>query len=92
MKRRLDETRTMLLAPGAGAAEEWLARDPLRLAQIPWESQRELAAGLVASDDGSFVADSGKARLVVAQPRGSAFDSKSASQFVDDASEAMARN
>jgi len=91
MKRRLDETRTMLLAPGAGAAEDWLARDPLRLAQIPWESQRELASGLVASDDGSFVADGGKARLIVAQPRGSAFDSKSASQFVDDANDAMAK-
>jgi hypothetical protein len=91
MRRRLDETRELLLAPGAGAAEDWLARDPLRLAQIPWESRGELAAGLVASDDGSFSADGGKARLVVAQPRGSAFDSAAAAAFVDDADEAMAR-
>ena len=62
MKKRLEETRTMLLAPGAGAAEEWLARDPLRLAQIPWEARGELAAGLIPSDDGSFVADGGKAQ------------------------------
>ena len=91
MRRRLDETRAMLLAPGAGAAEAWLARDPLRLAQIPWEAHTELAAGLVATEDGSFVADGGKARLVVAQPRGSAFDGEAAASFVDDANDAMAK-
>ena len=75
MKKRLDETRTMLLAPGSGSAEEWLARDPLRLAQIPWEARGELAAGFMPSDDGSFVADGCKARLIVVQPKGSAFNS-----------------
>jgi predicted RND superfamily exporter protein len=91
MKKRLQETRTMLLAPGSGAAEEWLARDPLRLAQIPWEARGELAAGLLPSDDGSFVADGGKARLVVVQPKGSAFNSIAANAFVHDADEAMAQ-
>ena len=90
MQARLLGTREMLLAPGAGSAEEWLARDPLRLAMIPWEARGELAAGLSASDDGSFVTDEGRARLVVAQPRGSAFDSRSAGRFVDDAEAAMA--
>jgi len=89
MRARLDDTRAMLLAPGASEAEEWLAQDPLRLAQIPWESHDELAAGLVPSEDGSFVADRGRARLVVAQPRGSAFESSAASRFVDDANAAM---
>jgi predicted RND superfamily exporter protein len=41
------------------------------------------------SDDGSFVADGGKARLVVAQPRGNAFDSATARAFVLDADQAM---
>jgi predicted RND superfamily exporter protein len=90
MKQRLEETRTMLLAPGSGAAEEWLARDPLRLAQIPWEARGELAAGLLPSDDGSFVAAGGKARLIVVQPKGSAFNSVAANAFVRDAEEAMA--
>jgi predicted RND superfamily exporter protein len=90
MRKRLDETRTMLLAPGAGAAEEWLSRDPLRLAQVPWEARGELAAGLLPAEDGTFVTADGKARLVVAQPRGSAFDSKAASAFVNDADDAMA--
>jgi predicted RND superfamily exporter protein len=90
MRARLDDTRAMLLAPGASEASAWLARDPLRLASIPWESHEELAAGLVASDDGSFVANGGKARLVVAQPRGSAFESTAAARFVDDANDAMA--
>jgi uncharacterized protein len=90
MKKRLEETRTMLLAPGAGSAEEWLARDPLRLAQIPWESRGELAAGLIPSDDGSFVADGGKARLVVVQPQGSAFNSIAANAFVHDAEDVIA--
>src|SRR6185436_4363398 len=88
MRARLDGTREMLLAPGAGSAEEWLARDPLRLAAIPWETRGELAAGLTASDDGSFVTDQGRARLVVTQPRGNAFESASAGRFVADANDA----
>jgi predicted RND superfamily exporter protein len=90
MRARLDGTREMLLAPGAGSAEEWLSRDPLRLAAIPWETRGELAAGLTASDDGSFVTDQGRARLVVTQPRGNAFESTSAGRFVADANDAIA--
>src|SRR5215472_5445377 len=51
MRARLAETRALLLAPGAGEASEGLARDPLRLAQIPWENRAELAAGVSASED-----------------------------------------
>ena len=91
MRKRLEETRTMLLAPGSGAAEEWLARDPLRLAQIPWEARGELAAGLLPSEDGSFVAGGGKACLVVVQPKGSAFNSIAANAFVRDAEGVMAQ-
>jgi predicted RND superfamily exporter protein len=84
MRARLAGTKALLLAPGSSEAEEWLAKDPLRLATIPWESKRELAAGVVATSDGSFEADSGRAQLIVVQPRGSAFDSNAARAFMDD--------
>jgi hypothetical protein len=84
MRERLDGTRTLLLAPGSELAEEWLARDPLRLALIPWESKRELAAGIVAGSGGAFRADEGRARLVIIEPRGGAFDADAASRFVKD--------
>jgi predicted exporter len=85
MRARLSETRAMLLAPATGAREQdWLARDPLRLAQVPWESRTELAAGVPAWPGGYFVADGGRARLVVAEPRGSAFVSADAQGLVED--------
>jgi uncharacterized protein len=84
MRQRLEETRALLLAPAADdRAEAWIARDPLRLAQVPWESRAELAAGAASTGGGTFVADGGRARLVVAQPRGSAFVSDDARAVVD---------
>ena len=91
MRERLEETRTLLLAPGSKAAEDWLSKDPLRLALIPWESKRELAAGVVAGSDGVFRADEGRARLVILEPRGGAFDADAASRFVRDFEEARDR-
>ncbi len=90
MRERLEGTRALLLAPGASDAETWLARDPLRLGMIPWEAKRELAAGVVATADGSFEAAGGTAQLLVVQPKGSAFDSASAAAFVRDFDEASA--
>jgi predicted RND superfamily exporter protein len=85
MRARLAETRAMLLAPASDPdAEAWLARDPLRLAQVPWESRAELAAGVGASPGAAFVADQGRARLVMAEPRGSAFLSADAEALVED--------
>jgi predicted exporter len=85
MAQRLDETRALLLAPSADEqAEALLSRDPLRLAQVPWESKTELASGVAAAGGGGFVADDGRARLVVAQPRGSAFVSADARALVRD--------
>jgi predicted RND superfamily exporter protein len=89
MRARLAETRALLLAPaGAQSAEAWLERDPLRLGQIPWESRAELASGVPSG--GAFVADEGRARLVVAEPRGSAFDSGAAQALVEDVERAAA--
>jgi predicted exporter len=85
MRRRIEETRAMLLAPAVGAdVEAWLARDPLRLALVPWEGRVELAAGVGAAPGDAFVADEGRARLVLAQPRGNAFVSDDARAVVED--------
>jgi len=90
MRERLDGTRALLLAPGSSAVEPWLAKDPLRLAVLPWEGRAELAAGVTAGEGGAFVADGGRARLVVLSPRGSAFDSRASDAFVSDVEGAFA--
>ena len=84
MRARLAETRAMLLAPGGGAAEEWLAMDPLRLSGVPFEGRTELAAGVGGRGGDPFEADLGKARLVAVVPRGNAFESGAANAFVAD--------
>ena len=83
MKRRLEDTRSLLLAPaGSGDAADLIRKDPLRLSAIPWEGRTELAAGVIADSEGSFVANHGKARLVVLEPKGRVFDPKAAEAFV----------
>jgi uncharacterized protein len=83
MTRRLEDTRSLLLAPaGSGDAADLLRKDPLRLSAIPWEGRTELAAGVIADSEGSFVANHGKARLVVLEPKGRVFDPKAAQAFV----------
>ncbi len=84
MRERLDGTRALLLAPGAESAEGWLSKDPLRLALVPWEKKSELAAGVSAAQGGSFRADQGRARLVIIEPRGRAFDAEAAARLVAD--------
>jgi predicted RND superfamily exporter protein len=91
MRQRLEETRALLLAPAEDErTEAFLARDPLRLSQVPWESRTEIAAGVAAAGADGFVADGGRARLIVAEPRGSAFVSAAASAVVDDIGRAVA--
>ena len=85
MAERLAGTRELLLSPArAPDADDVLARDPLRLSLVPWEGKSELAAGLTVQASGEFVADSGRARLLVAQPKGRAFDFTAARAFMDD--------
>lgn len=91
MRARLRETRALLLAPGASEIEDWLARDPLRLAALPWEGNVEIAAGARANPGAAFVADGGKARLVVLSPRGRAFEGGEAARFVDETEAALDR-
>jgi predicted RND superfamily exporter protein len=86
MRARLSETRDLLLAPAADREmEAWLARDPLRLAQVPWETKPpELLPGVGEAPGKSFIADKGRARLIVAEARGSAFHSAEARALVED--------
>lgn len=84
MRQRLAGSKELLLGPAAADAEEMLARDPLRLALVPWEERAELAAGLTIGSDGAFVANEGRARLLALQARGHAFESAQAHAFVDD--------
>jgi predicted RND superfamily exporter protein len=91
MRERLEETRRLLLAPAEDDdAEALLALDPLRLSQVPWQSRAELAAGVAAVQGSGFVTDGGRARLIVAEPRGSAFESAAASALVEDVDRAVA--
>ena len=89
MRKRLRDTRALLLAPGAAEATETLARDPLRLTMIPWEGRVEIAAGARASGGGAFMAKEGRARLLVIEPRGRAFDSAAAARFTSEAEAAL---
>ncbi len=86
MRARLSETRDLLLAPAAdGELEAWLARDPLRLAQVPWETKPpELLPGVGEAPGNAFIAGEGHARLIVAEARGSAFHSAEARALVED--------
>jgi predicted RND superfamily exporter protein len=86
MRARLQQTRELLLAPAVDDdLEQWLARDPLRLAQVPWEGRPpELLSGVGDAPGGMFVADGGRARLVAIQPRGSSFESAPARALVED--------
>ena len=90
MHQRLCDTRALLLAPGAGEVADTLARDPLRLLMIPFERRMELAAGARANaGSGAFVSEDRRARLLVIEPRGRAFDSKAAALFTSEAEAAL---
>jgi predicted RND superfamily exporter protein len=91
MDERLAGSRELLLSPVRPPdLEDLLARDPLRLSLVPWEGKPELAAGLTVTTTGEFVADGGHARLLVALPKGRAFDGTAAHAFMADFDSARA--
>lgn len=90
MRKRLRDTRALLLAPGAGDVADVIARDPLRLTMIPFEGRVEIAAGARAKAGGAFVAEDGRARLLVVEPRGRVFEWKDNSKFADETEAALA--
>lgn len=89
MRARLAETRALLLAPGSGALAETIAADPLRLAQLTFEGA-DIGSGVRTRPDGAFATDDGRARLVLAQPKGQALRGEDARAFVDDAEAVLA--
>ncbi|HZO12244.1 MAG TPA: MMPL family transporter [Polyangiaceae bacterium] len=84
MRKRLRQSRAMLLAPGAGAAAEQIGRDPLRLWQLLYET-RGVASGFRTQPDGSFASDDGLSRLVLVFPEGQALRGDDARAFVAEA-------
>lgn len=84
MRARLQTSRDMLLAPGAGAAAERIAKDPLRLSQLLYEA-RETGSGFRTQADGTFATDDGLARLVLVFPAGQALRGEDAKAFVRQA-------
>jgi uncharacterized protein len=81
MRERLRQSRALLLAPGAGAAAELVARDPLRLAALLHEAGG-VGGGFHAQADGAFASDDGRARLVLVFPEGQALRGVDAKAFV----------
>jgi predicted exporter len=93
MAARLAGTRALLLAPGAGDVESWLARDPLRLAAIPFEERAgsgEYRQGIgLSTGGGAPTADEGRAVLVVFHPAGNAFDAGDANRITAEVNAAL---
>ncbi|MBK8255410.1 MAG: MMPL family transporter [Polyangiaceae bacterium] len=83
MRTRLQETRAMLLAPGSSAMADVIAQDPLRLAQLVFESA-DVGAGVRTQPDGAFATDDGKMCLVLVKPKGQALRGEDARAFVAD--------
>jgi predicted RND superfamily exporter protein len=84
MRSRLSTSRDMLLAPGAGAAAERIAKDPLRLSQLLYET-RETGSGFRTQADGTFANDDGTARLVLVFRAGQSLRGDDAQAFVKQA-------
>lgn len=84
MRERLAETRALLLAPGSSSLGELVARDPLRLGQIVFESG-DLQSSIRTQPNGAFANDDGSMHLVFAQPAGQALRGGDARAFVADA-------
>ena len=83
MRKRLADTRAMLLAPGSSAMSDVLAEDPLRLAQLVFESA-DVGAGVRTQPDGAFATDDGKMCLVLMKPKGQALRGDDARAVVAD--------
>jgi predicted RND superfamily exporter protein len=88
MRVRLRGSRSLLLAPGAGAISEQIARDPLRLQQLLYD-EGAVGSGFRTQADGSFASDDGRARLVLVFPKGQALRGDDAKAFVYKAREVL---
>ena len=89
MRSRLQETRGLLLAPGAASMAAGVAIDPLRLRQIPMEHAFDVASSASAAGPGAlgwssgWVSGDGLARLVLIAPAAHALRAREARQFAE---------
>lgn len=96
MRRRLLDSKRLLLAPGSAQLAPRLARDPLRLLQVPFEDDVRLAGARTSARSletpfgGGFVADEGRTRLLLLSVKGYSLRSAEAGGFVDAAQSSLA--
>ena len=96
MRERLEDSRRLLLAPGAAQLAETLRTDPLRLRQLPFEGEVRLAGAsqdspgaLDTSPSGIFVADEGRTRLILLSAEGQMLRGAQAKAFTRDVQERL---
>jgi len=96
MRERLADTRRLLLTPGAASLADTLRADPLRMRQIPAASDTWVAGAkpppghaLAPDSAGAFVADQGRARLILLSVEGQALRGKDAKAVVASVQSAL---
>jgi predicted RND superfamily exporter protein len=89
MRARLAETRSLLLAPGAGSLVESLTIDPLRLGSLAMGEGATSRSGLPVREDGRLATAGGEAALVLVESDGGAAlrsdDARAVRSAIDDA-------
>jgi len=83
MRARLEETRALLMAPGASGMQAFVRHDPLRLLAVIRGRARSVAATVGADESGALTADQGRARFVLVTTQGSALRSEEARRVVE---------
>lgn len=91
LRERVHTLRGLLLAPGAAAAADALAADPLRLTELAFAEDPSARGDAGGPGPGErFVAADGRTAAVLVLPRAAAFEPDSARRFVDAADGALA--
>lgn len=98
MRVRLQDSKRLLLTPGASHLAESLQRDPLRLRHVPFEDEVRLTGSARASSShafspdlsGSLVADDGRARLILLSAKGQALRGSEARAFTSAVNNSLA--
>lgn len=88
MRKRLQETRRLLLAPGAASMASTVGRDPLRLSSLALQGNNEQAP--LHGRTGALVADDGRARMLLLRAAGQSLKSGEAHAFVASVEKTLA--
>lgn len=97
MRARIADTRRLLLAPGAASIAASVRADPLRLRQLPFESEVRIGGaqaapshGMAGEPSGVLVADEGRSRLLLISARGEVLRGEQARTFTGAVDAALA--